>query len=164
VYLLQEVGQAELADLIPYIKELYEHRLVVHPCRSAQDRVALLVCKARLQIEQRHTLEMFVKDGEYKCHHYMSALLLTVQDVATGARVVVASAHFYKKKAEHLRGTAELSANLLRATPPPPKLVVWGGDCNEVDHAPFFGGNFCPAVQGCFAGGVQNTLSLKRED
>jgi hypothetical protein len=149
VYLLQEVGQAQLDDLQPYVSQLYELRFAAHPGRGAKDGVAVLVRKARLQIEEDHTLEILAKEKDLKGQHYMSAMLVTARDVATGARVLAVSAHFYAKKAVDPRGT--LLAELARrfAGDNPPELVVWGGDCNEVYRAPFFGGAFCTADGRC---------------
>eukprot|EP00802_Teleaulax_amphioxeia_P005745 Tamp_05749.p1 GENE.Tamp_05749~~Tamp_05749.p1 ORF type:complete len:583 (-),score=96.97 Tamp_05749:583-2331(-) len=147
VYLLQEVGESQLDDLQPYISELYELRFAVHPGRGAKDGVAVLVRKARLQIEESHTLKILSK--EFMGHHYMSAMLVTARDVATGARVLVVSAHFFAKKAVDPRGTLLTELARRFAGDNPPDLVVWGGDCNEVYHSPFFSGAFRTADGGC---------------
>lgn len=124
VYLLQEVGKEQLADIESFTSELYESRHTVHPLRSSNDGVAILVRKARLRIESHETLPLIgvhntqVRE-EARGVHRMSALLATARDVVTGTPVLLGCAHFYPKKCDDPHGT--LLAALARLSGQGPK-------------------------------------------
>lgn len=145
VYLLQEIGEAQLADIMPHVQDAYEEVHKVHPGRGASDGVAILLRRKKLRLEGRDHVDMLAREEEYAGDVYMRAVLATARVVDTGEEVLVASAHFYAKKTEDPRGS------LLKAlsTRESPSLVVWGGDCNEVyrdQHR--HGADFCTAPGG----------------
>ncbi len=135
VYLLQEVDQAQAAELVRVggITDSYDLHHCTHPNREAQDGVAVLLRRECFSVAAREQIPFDAREEKYRGGHYMCAAATFARHLETGLRLVLVSVHLYPKKS--IDPQATLLAFLERRAPDF-DAAVWGGDCNHVYASP----------------------------
>ena len=135
VYLLQEVDQAQAAELVRVggIADSYDLHHCTHPNREAQDGVAVLLQRECFSVAAREQIPFDARTEQHRGEHYMCAAATFARHLETGLRLVFVSVHLYPKKS--IDPQATLLAFLERRAPDF-DAAVWGGDCNHVYVSP----------------------------
>ena len=123
IYLLQEVENTALQTMSEML-EPYQVIVCVHPGRSG-DAVALLIRKDRFIIQKQEMVPFQLNTDPSQS--YMCAVTALIKDSRCNMRYLVASTHFYTKKALHPQETLLAYLEKVECD-----AVIWGGDCNEV--------------------------------
>eukprot|EP00931_Biecheleriopsis_adriatica_P106157 TRINITY_DN80663_c0_g1_i1.p1 TRINITY_DN80663_c0_g1~~TRINITY_DN80663_c0_g1_i1.p1 ORF type:complete len:362 (-),score=34.11 TRINITY_DN80663_c0_g1_i1:154-1161(-) len=133
IYLLQEVGQKQLSDLMKWLGAEYEVSFAVHPAREARDGTAVLLRRGRLELVERCAVPLPTERGQ----PYMCAAGVFVRDWVSKLRLVILSAHLYEKPGKSHNPEHKILNFLHRCEQGEEgpfetyDLAVWGGDCNK---------------------------------
>jgi hypothetical protein len=136
--------------------ELYEFIHFVHPARSANDSVAVLIRKDRFVVLQQESVPFIAKKGnrdaddkdtssavqqepELEPQHYMCAAIVLVKDLKTQRRYRVASTHFCPSKSQHPEQT------LMEFLAKRSKMDTEKDDCN-IHHSCDSSDSDCDAI------------------
>ena len=134
VYLLQEVSATQMEELGPALRANYE---IVHfsYAEPATGGAAVLLRKSRLALMHKVNLPFWAKGDVPRC--FMCAAIAFARDLASGAQLVIASAHCDPRNVEpekdllvYLRRVRKgRDATLLKACPELASIdaAVWGG-------------------------------------
>jgi len=140
VYLLQEVDKYQLQhDILEgcfcdgeilslSLRDAYYCVHSTHPTREAHDGVAILCSKSRFVLEKEDMVAYDAKLDEHHGMKYMCAAIAHVRDKLTGLKIILASVHFYPKKALHPEQTL---LRYLEEHKTECDAIIWGGDCNK---------------------------------
>lgn len=131
IYLLQEVGQSQLRDLMRSLSEHYEMTFFVHPSRQARDGTAVLTRRCSLEVIGRQAVPL----PDARNRSYMSATCVFARDRCSSLLLAILSAHLYDKSYDP-EGTIVKFLQQYQSEQDRPMgrcdVVIWGGDCNRV--------------------------------
>lgn len=132
VYLLQEIGEAQLNDLKPYIADAYALIHFTHPARTARDGVAICCRRSTFKVTSSYSVPFEAVEREKDGQHYMcAAVVLCTHKSAPLKRFAFASTHLYTKGSVEPQETLLRALALARGEDRVCDYVVWGGDCNR---------------------------------